>query len=169
MPGAVLLVPGMAGFIEGPQLELGVGPNYEQFDGLTDWDPNTPENSEPIGPEASVYYGDPVAQREGPSNRGTPTPLQDQVYTPGPVSGIVSTLGGQPWPARAGVYRANVTGDGGRQGAYTPAVAQGVQFRLGVGQRGPSELGVAQTVALGEITNYPPEPGDLTSILSGQG
>jgi len=168
MAGAVLLTPGMAGFIEGPQLELGVGPGYEQFDGLTDNDPNT-INPPPIGPESGVYYDNPVLSRQGPSNRGTPTPLTDQTYTPGPIAFPVGTLQGQPWPARAGVYRAaSPTGSGG-PGGYTPAVAQGVQFRLGVGQRGPSELGVAQTVALGEITNNPPEPGDLASILAGQG
>ncbi len=168
MAGAVLLTPGMAGFIEGPQLELGVGPNYEQFDGLSDNDPNTINPAPPIGPEAGVYYDNPVQSRQGPSNRGTSTPLAEQVYTPGPIVFPVGTLGAQPWPARAGQYRGNVTGGGG-PGGYTPAVAQGVQFRLGVGQRGPSELGVAQTVALSEITNSPPEPGDLTSILSGQG
>ena len=156
MPGAVLLVPGMAGFIEGPQTELAVSPNFESFDGLGIF-PDT-------GPESSVYYGDPVAQREGPSDRGTPTPLTEQVYTPSPNSGLVNTLGGQPYPASAGVNR------GGKgPGYYTPTVAQSQQFRLGIGQHGPSELGVAQTVKLSEITSNPPEPGDLTSILAGLG
>jgi hypothetical protein len=156
MPGGVLLLPGMAGFIEGPQTELAVGPNYEQFDGLD----ATPE----VGPEASTYYGNPVQSREGPSNRGTPTPLDEQTYTPAPNNGLVNTLGGQPYPASAGVNR------GGKgAGYYTPAIAQSQQFRLGIGQHGPSELGVAQTVKLSEITSNPPEPGDLTSILAGLG
>ena len=160
MPGAVLLTPGMAGFMEGPQLELGVGPNYEQFDGI--------EQTPLTGPESSTYYGDPVKDRTGASDRGTPTPLTEQVYTPGPNNGLVNTLGGQPWPASAGPYRGNVTGGKG-PGDYTSVTAHSVQFRLGVGEHGPSELGVAQTVKLSEITSNPPEPGDLTSILAGLG
>ena len=81
MPGFVLLTPGVAGFMEGaqgggPGVELAVGANYEQFDGLT-----VPPT---VGSEASTYYGDPVQSREGPSNRGTPTPLDEQTYTPSP-------------------------------------------------------------------------------------
>ena len=93
MPGGVLLLPGMAGFIEGPQTELAVGPNYEQFDGLD----ATPE----VGPEASTYYGDPVQSREGPSNRGTPTPLDEQTYTPSPNNGLVNTYAA--WARSSGV------------------------------------------------------------------
>jgi hypothetical protein len=166
MPGFVLLTPGVAGFMEGaqgggPGVELAVGANYEQFDGLT-----VPPT---VGSKASTYYGDPVQSREGPSNRGTPTPLDEQTYTPSPNNGLVNTLGGQPWPASAGVYRAAAPCAGKGPGYYTPTVAQSQQFRLGVGQHGPSELGVAQTVKLSEITSNPPEPGDLTSILAGLG
>jgi len=161
-----MLIPGMAGFIEGPQVELAVGPNYEQFDGVGNGDNGPiPEKN----PESSMVYPNPVDNRVGPSNRGSPTPVDEQVYTQGPIVGVVGTLGGQPWPAKAGVYRAASPTGGSIAGAYTPARANSVQFRLGVGQAGPSELGVAQTVKLSEITSNPPEPGDLTSILAGLG
>jgi hypothetical protein len=131
----------MAGFIaDGAQPDLAVQPNFERFDGLGPLD-NRPGSNQDR----------PTLPRNGGS-----MPVSEQVYTRGPLSGVTGTLGGQPRPARCGQYKD--TGD------YTPAIAPGVQFRLGVGQ---NYQGIAQTVALSEITNAPPQPGDLTSILAG--
>jgi hypothetical protein len=45
------------------------------------------------------------------------------------------------------------------------------QFRLGKtkGLGGQNNQGAAQTVALSEITNNPPTPGDLSAIIAGWG
>lgn len=190
MSGAVLLGPGLAGMLvnpDVPQTDYAVAPNFERFDGLD----NTPPS--PIGgptpypanggndqsPDATSAGGglDHPANFD-PTNGGTggggaqygwnagnsPRPGQSdqplgQVYTEGVLQGVVGTLGGQPLPVSNRIYKG--TGD------YTRSRTPSVQFRTGVGQNGPSALGVAQTVQLSEITNAPPQPGDLTSILAG--
>ena len=130
-----------------PQADLAVAPNFERFDGLAPLAP-------PVSWERTAYYqGGP---RPGES---APTAL---VYTPGPLSATVGTVGGQPLSPIVGTRI--LRGPGG----YTPSVAPTVQYRLGVGQAGPSALGAAQTVQLSEITNAPPVPGDLSAIIAGQ-
>ena len=135
-----LLVGGTGFIADEPQTASPVAPNFERFDGLTPLD--QPVHDNPYG-----------AANPRPGGGGTPS---DRVYTRGPLAGVVGTLGGQPIPAKCGVYK--------HEGDYTPSSNIGVQFRLGVGQ---GYQGVAQTVALSEITSNPPEPGDLTSILAG--
>lgn len=163
MAGAVLLGPGLAGMIIGPevpQTENAVAANFERFDGLS----SPPlENPAAASPDDAAVGG---AQYGWDIPGDSPRPGQSdqplgQVYTPGPISGVVGTVGGQPLPVSERIYR--------DAGNYTKSRTPSVQMRIGVGQHGPSELGVAQTVQLSEITNNPPQPGDLTSILAGQG
>jgi hypothetical protein len=146
-PAAVVAVPQ-----ENPYPDLKVAPNFERFDGL-----GQPPLDHPAGTEDGNWFG----ESYGPSPRpGQHNQEEGQVYTPGALVGVTGTIGGQPLPVSDWKFHT---------GGNTAAVAPGVQFRLGVGQHGPSELGAAQTVALGGITNNPPEPGDLSSIISGQG
>jgi hypothetical protein len=152
MSGSVLIVPGMAGMIasqDSPQPDIAVAANFERFDGFEALDhPGTADGGQPV--ELVNYSPRPGQQ---------PTPLAEQTYTPSTLSRTVSTLGGQPLPVGDRVHRA--------PGDYTPAKAPTVQWRLGVGQNGPAALGAQQTVQLSEITNQPPEPGDITGIIAG--
>lgn len=136
----------IAGLPGAPQLDLAVGPQFERFDGL-----ESPPLDNPAGRQRTDYF--PTGPRPGQAC-GTP-----DVYTPGPISGVVGTLDGQPYPVSDRLHRA--------QGGYTAAKAPTVQWRLGVGQYGPSALGAQQTVVQSEITSNPPVPGDLASIIAG--
>ena len=121
------------------QLDRTVAANFERFDGLEPLD-------NPAGNQQLVYY--PGGPRPGQS---APTP---DVYTPGGIPGLTNTLGGQPLPVHD--WRFRVQG-------YTPArFAQTIQHRLGAGQ---NNQGVAQTVALADITNNPPQPDSLQTIM----
>lgn len=132
--------------------DLAIAPNFERFDGL---------GQPPLENPASQFDETPLGEVYGPSARpGQQNQQEGQVYTPGALVGVTGTIGGQPLPVEDWKYH---------KGAYTGATAPSVQFRLGVGQRGPSELGAAQTTALGGITNNPPEPGDLSAIIAGIG
>jgi hypothetical protein len=154
-PGAVVAVPA-----ESPLPDLAVAANFERFDGLGQPPLEAPaaDFTDSGGSGYGADYGYDVEQaypRPGAVNQ----PI-GQEYTPGALIGVTGTIGGAPLPVADWKYH---------HGQYTGAVAPGVQFRLGVGQRGPSELGAAQTVALGGITNNPPEPGDLSAIIAGLG
>jgi hypothetical protein len=138
-----------------PQPDQAVAPNFERFDGL--------EGSPPLDHPAAVDDG---SGRPGANYGTTPRPGQrdqpvGQVYTPGPLAGVVGVVGGQPLPVRSW----SSSEDSALTRGYTPSKAPSVQWRLGVGQ---DNQGVAQTVILSEITSNPPVPGDLTSILAGQ-
>lgn len=146
-PAAVIAVPA-----ESPLPDLAIAQNFERFDGL-----GQPALDAPAGTEDGNRLGEAYGESPRPGQHNQET---GQEYTPGPLQGVVGTIGGQPLPVSDWKYH---------HGNYTGATAPGIQFRLGVGQRGPSELGAAQTVALGGITNNPPEPGDLSAIISGQG
>jgi hypothetical protein len=137
--GAKLIVPPEGG----APLDRTVAANFERFDGLAPLDsPRTREQTD--------FY--PAGPRPGQS---ADTPL---VYTPGGIPSLTNTLGGQPLPVHHWLYNRNPT--------YTPAHPGGLQFRFGQGQ---AYQGVAQTVQLGEITNNPPQPDQLQSILAGWG
>jgi hypothetical protein len=134
-----------------PPVDLAVAENFERFDGFEPLDhPATQDGL--TRPQIGVT-GSP---RPG---QGT-TPLAEQVYTPSELFRPVGVVGGQPLPVSDRIHRP--------PGAYTPGRGLTIQWRLGVGQHGPSALGAAQTVQLSEITNNPPQPGDLTSIIAGQ-
>lgn len=135
-----------------PQADLAVAPNFERFDGIDQPPLDHPGFDDPAGGATGASYG------ESPRPGGTNQPT-GQVYTEGPLSGVVGVLGGQPLPTADRIHRPT--------GVTTLVSAPTIQFRQGAGQRGPSELGVAQTVSLGQITSNPPEPGDLQSILAG--
>ncbi len=139
--GAIIGVAGLNNWIvpANPPKERAVAPNFEQFDGL-----------------------DPLHQPTGkdPGSRpgGGQTPKASQTYTPGPLTSTTGTVGGQPLPTGDLLHRP--------PGSSTPAYPINMQFRSGVGQ---NYQGVAQTVALGGITNNPPVPGDLSMIIAGVG
>ena len=133
-----LIVPGA------PQPDMAVAPNFERFDGLSQ-----PPLDNPAGQPGVTGS----ASRPG----GWVTPDE---YTPGVISGVVGTVGGQPLPVAD--WQTSTAHQ--QQATYTPSRTPSVQFRLGDGQ---ANQGVAQTVQLSEITNNPPVPGDLTSILAG--
>lgn len=165
-----------------PQTDYAVAPNFERFDGLAARNLPTGPGIQPgeldhpasfdpwaggTGGGGADYglngYGqEPLPKQTGPRPGQSNQPF-GQVYTEGPLQGVVGTLGGQPLAVVVGDRIHRPTGD------YTHSKWPTVQQRLGVGQYGPSELGVAQTVALSEITNSPPVPGDLTAILAGLG
>jgi hypothetical protein len=151
VPGAVLITPAMAGQIVNPEsqppADLAVAYNFERFDGF-----DAPTDH---APGQRLVLG-----TDNPRPGQQPTPRAQQTYTPSTLSGTVSTLGGQPLPVADAIHRP--------PGGYTPAKSPTIQWRLGVGQAGPSALGAAQTVQLGEITSNPPQPGDLASIIAGQ-
>jgi len=131
-----------------PQVELNHAYNFQEFDGL-EVPMGNPAESVSLGTNYKGEYA-----RPGQLN----TPRDQQTYTPGPLRGVVGTLGGQPLPVANPLYRL------GR--GYTPSVTPSIQFRLGVGQNYP---GIGQTTALSEITNNPPIPGDLSAIIGGWG
>lgn len=128
---------------QGAPSDQAVAWNYEEFDGLTPLDG-------PAGNQRSEFW-----DGHGPRPGMQPTP---DVYTPGAIPGVVGTLGGQPLPVADALHR--------QQGAATYTVAPSIQFRLGVGQK---YQGVAQTVALADITNNPPVPDGMSAILAGWG
>lgn len=145
--------------------DLKIAPNFERFDGL-DVPADHPGTIDPQSGGTGLgndYGWDTGWNTPGlyPRPGQLDMPPQDQVYTEGPLRGLVNTIGGQPLPVRDWKYQ----GDG--RDAFTAARAPSVQFRQGQGQRGPSELGAAQTTVLGGITNNPPEPGDLSAIIAG--
>jgi hypothetical protein len=120
-----------------------VGWDYEQFDGLTPLE-------HPAGNQDNVFW---LGATPRPGMQPTP-----DVYTPGPLAGAMGTLGGQPLPVSERIKRP--------QGKATFTITPSVQFKSGVGQ---NYQGVAQTVALADITNNPPVPDGMTAILAGWG
>ena len=133
--------------------DLAIAANFERFDGLGQpplENPATASESSQLG----AVYG-----TNGPRPGGLDQPT-GQTYTEGALVGVVGTIGGAPLPVQDWKYH---------HGDFTAAVSPGIQFRMGVGQRGPSELGAAQTTALGGITSNPPEPGSLANIIAGVG
>jgi hypothetical protein len=132
--------------------DLAIASNFERFDGLGQPPLENPASQSEETALGEVYGASP---RPGQHNQ-----QEGQVYTRGALVGVTGTIGATPLPVSDWKYH---------QGAYTGAVAPSIQFRQGVGQRGPSELGAAQTTALGGITNNPPEPGSLSSIIAGVG
>jgi len=134
-----------------PPADMAVAANFERFTGTNPALDNAPQN----------------AAVEGSPNRPGGFWKDGTVYTRGRVGGLTNVLGaGQaamPEGGQAGdlIYRA--------PGKATFVNAPTIQLRMGVGQHGPSSLGLAQTVALATITNNPPAGVDLLRILSGQG
>lgn len=130
-----------------PPPDLAVAPNFERFDGLSEPPLDNPAGSVALGAD----YG--ATPRPGQLN----TPVHEQTYTPSPVSGLVGTLGGQPLPVGDWKFRP--------PGTYSPGQGK----IIGGPKRGRQAYqGIAQTVFLSEITDNPPQPGDLASIIAGQ-
>lgn len=125
--------------------ELAHAENFERFDGL---ELPTTNNT-----DQGLFGTD---QKNNPRPGFTDTPIDEQTFTAAPLRGTVGVVGGQPLPIASWLY-------GGGRG-YTPSESPTIQFRTGVGQ---GYQGAAQTVALSEITNNPPVPGDLSGIIAG--
>ena len=147
---------------ESPNPDIAVAGNFERFDGLGQPALEHPAADFPdsggTGGGGAFYDWNNPANSPRPGQADQPL---GQVYTTGALVGVTGTTGGQPLPVRDWKFQSD-----GRDG-YTGATAPSVQFRQGVGQRGPSQLGAAQTTALSMITNNPPEPGSLALIASG--
>ena len=154
MAGAVLLAAQTNPQVpQHPPVDMAVAANFERF-GLT----QTPSVVTPGAPNVTGSQNRPGAGRyDGPV-----------VFTrgfEGTVAGVTLGAGQAAMPegGQAGtrIFRA--------PGRATFAHAPSIQLRMGVGQHGPSSLGVAQTVALATITRNPPASGTIFRILSGQG
>ncbi len=162
MAGALLIPAGQIVSPEHPQLDLAVGPNFERFDGLDVPDTN-PATAWPEagGTGTGADYGfDVLGHYPRPGQTDQP---MGQVYTPGPLRGVVGTVGGQPLSAARVSDRIHRPA-----GDYSPGKTHSIQYRLGVTQASDvSNIGAGQTNALGEITSNPPQPGDLASIIAG--
>lgn len=132
---------------ETPPVALAVGENFERFT------PTAPALSQPAQGQAGLT-GSPNRPGQGEYDG----PL---VYAKGS-SGLTNTLGGEPLLSTSDrIHRP--------PGAYTLAKAPTIKLRKGVGQKGPSELGVAQTVAQATRTAHPPAGTPLLQMLAGQG
>jgi len=129
-----------------PPAEDAHAANFERFDGL---EIPTTNNTE-AGNFGTTYGATP---RPG----GTNTPIEEQTYTRAPLRGVVGVIGGQPLPVSDRIHALSGRG-------YTPSETPSIQHRTGAGQ---AYQGVAQTVALSEITNNPPIPGDISAIIAG--
>lgn len=132
---------------EAAPTDLAVAPNFERFDGLTPLD-------HPAG--SPKFWGDGATPRPGMQ------PTED-TYTPGPLAGVVGVIGGQPLAAARTSPR--ITRPEGATTLTTDYIAA-QQQRSGVGQ---DYQGVAQTVALQDLLDNPPEPAGMTAILAGYG
>ena len=161
MAGALLLNGGIPGTVEpvpteSHQPDLAIGWNFERFDGL-----GQPPLDHPAGCEDGTSLGFSYGGAVDTPRPGQLNQPDGQVYPAGPLQGVVGVIGGQPLP----VFPFQENPRHGSTRVTTPTI----QFRIGVGQRGPSELAAAQTTALGGITNNPPQPGDLSAIIAGIG
>lgn len=127
-------------------VDLAVAPNFERFDGLTPLD-------NPAGNQQLVYF-------DGKTPRPGQQPTPDE-YTLGAIPGVVGVIGGQPLAAARTSPRIT------RPEGTTQLVTEyNTQSRFGVGQ---DYQGVAQTVALANLTNNPPVPDGMETILGGYG
>lgn len=158
MASVLLVPPGQIVSPLVPQTQNAVAANFERFDGLTlpTTNPAGAQDGDAIGLGWAYGFDQPGRY---PRPGAVDTPPQDQTYTPGPLRGVVGTVGGQPVELttrnrQKENYRAS----------YTKSRTPSIQFRKGVGQ---ANQGAAQTVTLSEITSNPPQPGDLTSIIAG--
>jgi hypothetical protein len=147
-----------------PQPDEAVASYFERFDGLGQPPLLAPATSsaEDTTGEGQVYGFDQLGRYPRPGAVDQPV---GQVYTPGPLIGATGVVGGEPLPVGDWKFPLNR--------GYTRAKAPGIQWRLGQGGgmfgHGPSSLGAANTVALANITNNPPQPTELDLIISGQG
>lgn len=134
---------------------------FERFDGTNLALANAPNAYDPhSGRGSGADYGLNLQGRYGrPGQIDQPI---GQVYTRSAWGALTNTLGGQPLPVAWWKDRFN-----GITGIQTPDYRQPVQRRIGSGGRGPSALGAEQTNALSIITDNPPQPSDLTSIIGG--
>lgn len=145
---ALLLAQRQATIPAEPPVAMAVAPNYEVFT------PDAPALAQPVTGQLPIT-GSPqapgAARFDGPAT-----------YTPAGSGGLTNVLGGEP--PLATNYRLHRS-----PGAYTHANAPTIQLRLGVGQQGPSSLGVAQTIEQATLLKNPPTPAnDLLRIVSGQ-
>jgi hypothetical protein len=125
-----------------PPADRVVAENFSQFDGFND-------------PTHKASEGTP----SGTKPADQPTLTADLKATYSPLTGIRNVLGGMPLPV-ANPFE----GDYGTSTAYPDNFTQ--QYRLGTPQ---GYQGVAQSVALGDITQTPPQTESIDSILAGWG
>ena len=135
-----------------PPLHNRVAENYERFDGL----------------DSTPYPGTIEAENAGNPYGATPAPGKEGtrgIDGPGPgrlgpnargISGVVGSVGAAPLPVADCLHRTDFETAAAVQGSYA--------YRLGPGG---AYQGVAQTAAMTDILDNPPQPGDFASILFG--
>lgn len=141
------------GFVvpETPPLPQAVGENYEIFT------PDSPELVQPVGGQLPLTGS--------PNRPGQGIFEGPQVNTRGGMGGLHTVAGGQPLSAARTSDRIHRP-----PGAYTLVRAPTIRLRKGVGQKGPSELGVAQTITQATRTAHLPIGGTtLLQMIAGGG
>ena len=144
-----ILIIGSRPFPTTPPLRANVAADYERYDGLDQRQGDTPENA-----VLTTALGRSYGETPAPGRINAP-------YTrPNGIAGKVGSVGASPLPVAAAVHRDP------REMRSTRVSQLTTQYRHGPGAK-PG--GLAQTIAMTEITRNPPQPGDLTSILAGLG
>jgi hypothetical protein len=135
-----------------PPLETRVAENYQRFDGLD----STPYPGSNLSGLETPYD---VTPR--PGQAGTPGSLVD--VGPGKlgpnargIPGVVGSVGATPLPVADCLKKTNFE--------TVAATQSNPNFRFGPGGQ---YQGIAQTIAMSEISQNPPQPGDLASIYAG--
>lgn len=130
-----------------PPLESRVQENYVRYDGLD----STPYPGLEVSPLEDAY---PTTPRPGASASDTKGKLGPNARG---IPGVVGSVGATPLPV----------GDCLKKTVFETVAAtqSNPNFRFGPGG---AYQGIAQTLAMSEITNNPPQPGDLASIFMGQ-
>ena len=131
---------------QSPPVEDAIGPFYERFDGFEPWGFDAASGYEPVS--EGWNYGD--------SPR--PGQLNTDATDPAGVYGKVGSVGASPYPVYNPMHKVIME----TQHFDHPTT----QFRLGPGAQAP---GLQNTLTSTEITQNPPQPGDLASIIAGLG
>ena len=143
-----------------PPLEKRVQTNYERFDGFD----STPYPADLVSDDAANPYGD---RNPRPGQNGTHgnTPYGD-IGRLGPnargIPGVVGSVGAAPRPGADCLKKTSA--DFVSSLTTAQATQSNPNYRFGPGGQ---FQGIAQTAAMSEITNNPPQPGDLASIIAG--
>ena len=141
-----------------PPLEKRVQENYERFDGLD----STPYPGTVIHDDAINLYDE---NNPRPGQNGTQGKDGDKGRlgpNPRGIPGLVGSVGAAPLPVADCLKK---TSDDFKSALTTVASVQSnPNFRFGPGG---AFQGIAQSIAMSEISSNPPEPGSLASIYAG--
>lgn len=126
---------------------VAVGSNYEIFT------PTAPQPAQPVPGQAGLTGS--------PNRPGQAQYLGPEVFANG-MGGLTNVEGGEPLISTSDrIHRP--------PGAYTLVRAPSYRLRKGVGQKGPSSLGIAQTIEQATRNTNPPGGQSLLSMIAGLG